>query len=136
MAFLGIFLALFDTFTTRYNDSGMKLKFSSYFYPYKHFIWKSFLKMNQKCPSDLCAISGFGLKPLSGLLQSWNRFKAVFSYTIKLSSRIFLVVSFYLFFSWITKKIRMHLKSLNYLCTFKLSNLRYINQIFFGEVGR
>ena len=50
------FSALFDTFTTRYNDSDIKLKFSGYFYPYKHFIKKSFLKMNQKCPFDLCAL--------------------------------------------------------------------------------
>ena len=32
------FLALFDTFITRYNDSDIKFKFSGYFYPYKHFI--------------------------------------------------------------------------------------------------
>ena len=36
--FFGIFLALFDTFTTRYNDLDIKLKFSGYFHPYKHFI--------------------------------------------------------------------------------------------------
>jgi hypothetical protein len=34
----GTFLALFGTFTTRYIDSGIKLKFSGYFYPHKHFI--------------------------------------------------------------------------------------------------
>ena len=50
------FLALFDTFTTRCNHSGIKFKFFDYFYPYKHFILKSVLKMNQKCPSDLCAM--------------------------------------------------------------------------------
>ena len=32
------FLALFDTFTTRCNHSGIKFKFFAYFYPYKHFI--------------------------------------------------------------------------------------------------
>ena len=32
------FLALFDTFTTVYNHSDIKFKFSGYFYPYKHFI--------------------------------------------------------------------------------------------------
>ena len=58
MAFFDNFLAFFDTFTTRYNDSDMKLKFSGYFYSYKRFIQKSFLKMNQKCPSDLCAEVG------------------------------------------------------------------------------
>ena len=45
-------LAFFDTFTTRYNHSDIKLKFSDY----KHFIKKSFLKMIQKCPSDLCSV--------------------------------------------------------------------------------
>ena len=50
------FLALFDTFTSRYNDFDIKFKFAGYFYPYKHFILKSVLKMNQKCPSDLCAL--------------------------------------------------------------------------------
>ena len=36
--FFGILLALFDTFTTRYDDLDIKSKFSGYFYPYKHFI--------------------------------------------------------------------------------------------------
>ena len=39
------FLAHFDTFTTRYNHSDIKFEFSGYFYPYKHFIWKFFLKI-------------------------------------------------------------------------------------------
>ena len=52
------FLALFDTFTTRYNHSDIKFEFSGYFYPYQRFIQKSFLKMNQKCTSDLCALAG------------------------------------------------------------------------------
>ena len=30
------FLALFDTFTTRCNYSGIKFKFSGYFYTYKY----------------------------------------------------------------------------------------------------
>ena len=32
------FLALFDTFTSRYNDFDIKIKFSDYFYSYEHFI--------------------------------------------------------------------------------------------------
>ena len=32
------FLALFDTFTTRYDHSDIKFEFSGYLYPYKHFI--------------------------------------------------------------------------------------------------
>ena len=32
------FLALFDTYTTRYDHSGIQFEFSDYFYPYKHFI--------------------------------------------------------------------------------------------------
>ena len=40
------FLALFDAFITRYNHSAIKFEFSGYFYPYKHYIQKSFLKMN------------------------------------------------------------------------------------------
>ena len=36
--FFGILLALFDTFTTRYDDLDIKSKFSGYFYPYKHFV--------------------------------------------------------------------------------------------------
>ena len=32
------FLALFDTFTTRYDHSDTKFEFSGYFYTYKHFI--------------------------------------------------------------------------------------------------
>ena len=32
------FWALFDIVTTRCNHSGIKFKFSGYFYPYKHFI--------------------------------------------------------------------------------------------------
>ena len=50
------FLALFDTFTTRYNHSDIKFEFSGYFYPYEHFIKKYYLKNIQKCPSDLCAL--------------------------------------------------------------------------------
>ena len=30
-------LALFDTFTTRYNYSGVNFKLFGYFHPYKHF---------------------------------------------------------------------------------------------------
>ena len=52
------FFALFDTLTSRYNDFDIKFNFFCYFYPYKHFIQKSFLKMNQKCPSDLVAMLG------------------------------------------------------------------------------
>jgi hypothetical protein len=37
VAFFVIFLALFDTFITRYNDSDIKFKFSGYFYSYKSF---------------------------------------------------------------------------------------------------
>ena len=51
------FLALFDTFATRYDRSDIKFEFSGYFYPYEHFIKKYFLKNIQKCPSDLCALS-------------------------------------------------------------------------------
>ena len=40
------FLALFDTFTTRYDHSHIKFEFSVYLYLYKHFIKKSFFKMN------------------------------------------------------------------------------------------
>ena len=40
------FLALFDTFTTRYSNSGIKFKFSDQFQYIKHFISKKFLKMN------------------------------------------------------------------------------------------
>ena len=35
--FFGIFLALFDTFIPRYNDSDTKFNFSGYFYSYKSF---------------------------------------------------------------------------------------------------
>jgi hypothetical protein len=35
--FFGIFLALFVTFITIYNDSDIKFKFSGYFYSYKSF---------------------------------------------------------------------------------------------------
>ena len=38
VAFFGICLALFDTFTTRYNDSDIKFKFSGCLYSYKHFV--------------------------------------------------------------------------------------------------
>ena len=48
------FLALFDPIATRYNDPDIKFRFSAYLYSYKHFIRKSFLKMNKICPSDLC----------------------------------------------------------------------------------
>ena len=40
------FLALFDTFTTRYSHSDMKLKFSDQFQSIKYFILNFFLKMN------------------------------------------------------------------------------------------
>ena len=36
--FIWHFFGLFDTFTTRYNDSDIKSKFPGYFYSYKHFI--------------------------------------------------------------------------------------------------
>ena len=36
--FFWYFLALFDTFTSRYNDFNIEFQFSGYFYPYKHFI--------------------------------------------------------------------------------------------------
>ena len=36
--FFSIFLAPFDTFTTRYDHSHIKSEFSGYFYLYKHFI--------------------------------------------------------------------------------------------------
>ena len=52
------FLAPFYTFTTRYDHLDIKFKFSGYFYPYNHFFKKLFLKMIQKCPSDLCALLG------------------------------------------------------------------------------
>jgi hypothetical protein len=64
------FLAFFDTFTNRYNHSDIKLKFSDYFYSYKHFIKKSFLKMIQKCPSDLCALCSFFLISMICLLEN------------------------------------------------------------------
>ena len=35
--FFGHFLALFDTFITRYNDSDIRFKFSGYSYSYKSF---------------------------------------------------------------------------------------------------
>ena len=35
------FLALFDTFTTRYDHSHIKFEFSGYFYLYIHFIKKN-----------------------------------------------------------------------------------------------
>jgi hypothetical protein len=35
--FFGIFWALFDTFSTIYNDSDIKFKFSGYFFSYKSF---------------------------------------------------------------------------------------------------
>jgi hypothetical protein len=50
------FLAPFDTFTTRYDQLDIKFEFPGYFYSYKHFIQKSFLKIIQKCPSDLCGL--------------------------------------------------------------------------------
>ena len=50
------FLALFDTFTTRYSHSDIKLKFSDQFQYIKHFISKMFLKMNLRGTSDLCAV--------------------------------------------------------------------------------
>jgi len=56
IGFFQHFLALFDTSNTRCNHSGIKLELSGYFYHKKHFIQKYFLKMNQKCPSDLCAL--------------------------------------------------------------------------------
>ena len=40
------FLALFDTFTTRHIHSYIKFEFSGYFHPYKHFLKKTFWKMN------------------------------------------------------------------------------------------
>ena len=40
------FLALFDTFTTRYSNSGIKFKFSDQFQYIKHYILKKFLKIN------------------------------------------------------------------------------------------
>jgi hypothetical protein len=36
--FFGHFLALFDTFTSRYNDVDIKFQLSGYSYSYKHFI--------------------------------------------------------------------------------------------------
>ena len=44
------FLALFDTFTSRYNHSYIKFEFSGYFYPYKHFLKKNFLENELKMP--------------------------------------------------------------------------------------
>jgi hypothetical protein len=40
------FLALFDTFTTRYSHLDLKFEFSDQFQYIKHFISKKFLKMN------------------------------------------------------------------------------------------
>ena len=40
------FLALFDTFNARYNQSDIKIEFFGYFYPHKHFLKETFWKMN------------------------------------------------------------------------------------------
>ena len=40
------FLALFDTFTTRYSHSDINFEFSDQFQYIKHFISKKFFKMN------------------------------------------------------------------------------------------
>ena len=44
--FFQLFLALFDTFITRYSHSDIKFEFSDQFQYIKHIIEKKFLKIN------------------------------------------------------------------------------------------